>query len=136
MALLDRVRCLISDCNVGPISCERFDPKTQNVYGGFDTPAPESFSIDPIAAVNATGRALDQSPEADRNGETVEFYTRADISYPAGVDPRPRVADGGNLPDVLIYRSRRYRVTQVEDYLLQGEVYLITATLEDLQASA
>ena len=70
------------------------------------------------------------------NGETVEFYTRADISYPAGVDPRPRVADGGNLPDVLIYRARRYRVTQVEDYLLQGEVYLITATLEDLQASA
>jgi len=95
-----------------------------------------TFDINPIAAVNATGRALNQAPEADRNAETFEFYVRRDISYPAGIDPRPRVADEGDVPDVLTYRGRNFRITQVEDYDLQGAVYLITATLEDLQTVA
>jgi hypothetical protein len=136
MALLDRVKCLISDCNVGPLVCTRRDPRVQNRFGGFDPAPAQTFSIDPIAAVNATGRSLGQSPEADRNAETVEFYVRSDISYPAGVDPRPRVADVGDVPDVITYRGRNFRCTQVEDYLLQGDVYLITATLEDLQTDA
>jgi len=81
-------------------------PKVQNAFGGFDEGVAEVFAIDPIAAVNSAGRALDQTPEADRNAEQVEFYVRSDISYPAGVDPRPKVADAGNLPDVLTYRGR------------------------------
>ena len=136
MSLLDRVKCLVSDCNIGPVTCTRRLPKVQNAFGGFDEGVAEVFAIDPIAAVNSAGRALDQTPEADRNAEQVEFYVRSDISYPVGVDPRPKVADAGNLPDVLTYRGRNFRVTQVEDYLLQGDVYLITATLEDVQTIA
>lgn len=136
MSLLDSVKCLVSDCNIGPVTCTRRLPKVQNAFGGFDEGVAEVFAIDPIAAVNSAGRALDQTPEADRNAEQVEFYVRSDISYPAGVDPRPKVADAGNLPDVLTYRGRNFRVTQVEDYLLQGDVYLITATLEDVQTIA
>lgn len=133
---LERVKELVSRFNLGPILCTRRLPKVQNTFGGFDEGAVEVFAIDPIAAVNSGGRSLEQTPEADRNAEQVEFYVRSDISYPPGVDPRPKVADAGNLPDVLTYRGRNFRVTQVEDYLLQGDVYLITATLEDVQTIA
>lgn len=132
---LERVKGLISRFNLGPVQCARRPPKVQNLYGGFTTGAPLVFFIDPIAAVTS-GRSLDQTPEADRNAESVEFYVRSDLSYPAGVDPRPKVADAGDLPDVLTYRGRNFRITEVEDYLLQGEVYLITATLEDVQTVA
>lgn len=133
---LERVKELVSRFNLGPILCTRRLPKVQNAFGGFDEGAVEVFAIEPIAAVNSGGRSLEQTPEADRNAEQVEFYVRSDISYPSGVDPRPKVADAGNLPDVLTYRGRNFRVTQVEDYLLQGDVYLITATLEDVQTIA
>lgn len=136
MVLLKSVRCLVTSCNIGPVACTRRDPRVKTAFGDFEPGPAVTFDINPIAAVNATGRALDQTPEADRNAETVEFYVRRDISYPAGIDPRPRVADGGDVPDVLTYEGRNFRVTQVENYDLQGAVYLITATLEDLQTFA
>ena len=118
------VGCLIDDCNIGPLSVERRTPPVQNPFGGFDAAAPVVFELNPVAAHTLNGRDLLQVPEADRNGEVVRFQTKV----------RLFVADGGQAPDVVTYRSRRWRIVNVSDYLLQGGVFIADGALEDLQA--
>lgn len=127
------VESLVDDFNLGPLTVERRDPPIQNAYGGFDAVAPVVFALDPVAAHNVQGRDLDQVPEADRNSEIVQFYARVS-SWPVGVDPGFRVADGGKAPDVVTYRGRRFRIIKVRDFFLQGDVHCALGALEDLQA--
>ena len=124
MSLPLPVGCIIDDCNVGPLQVERRGPPVQNEFGGFDAAAPVVFSLNPVAAHNLDGRDLLQVPEADRNSETVQFYTKQ----------RLHVADGGFAPDVVLYRGRRWRITRVQDYEIQGGVFCALGTLEDLQS--
>lgn len=124
MPLLRAPRHLVDRFNVGPLIVERRAAKTQNAFGGWTEPAATLLSVNPIAAHNLSGRDLEQVPEADRNRETVQFYTR-------GV--RLRVADGGFLADVVRYRSRRFRIVTVRDYELQGDVYIAVGVLVDPQ---
>lgn len=124
MSLPLPVDCLIDDCNVGPLQVERRTPPTQNQFGGFEAAAPVVFDLNPVAAHTLNGRDLLQVPEADRNGEVVRFQTKV----------RLFVADGGHAPDVVTYRGRRWRIVRVDDYLLQGGVFIADGALEDLQA--
>jgi len=124
VAILNAPQALVGRFNVGPLVVERRGAKTQNAFGGWTTPAANLITVNPIAAHTITGRDLDQVPEADRNTENVRFYTR-------GV--RLRVADGGFLADVVRYRSRRYRISKVEDFDLQGNVYMAIGALVDVQ---
>lgn len=124
---------VVDEFNVGPLTIERRSDPIQNAFGGFDAGPPIVFEIEPVAAHVASGRDLDQVPEADRNSEIVQFYAR-DISFPAGVDVGFRVADDGFAPDVVLYQGRRYRFTTSQDYSRNGAVWCGLATLEDRQA--
>ena len=115
---------LIDEFNVGPLTIERRSTPTQNVFGGRTAAIAEQVILDPVAAHNVTGRDLDQVPEADRNSEVVQFYTKV----------RLHVADGGRVADVVEYRDRRYRIVRVRDFDLQGFSYCAFGALEDLQA--
>ena len=124
MSLPLQVGSLIDECNVGPLTLERRLAPTPNAFGGFDAQAPQILTLEPVAAHNLTGRDLDQLPEADRNSEIVEFYTKI----------RLFVADVGHAPDVVLYQGRRWRIVRVMDYDIQGDVYMSYGALEDLQA--
>jgi hypothetical protein len=114
---------LIDECNVGPLQVERRLPPVQNSFGGFDRQAPTVFQLNPVAAHTLNGRDLLQVPEADRNGEVTRFQAKE----------RLFVADGGQAADVITYRGRRWRIVRVDDYLLQGGVFIADGALEDLQ---
>ncbi len=118
------VDCIIDDCNVGPLQVERRLPPVPNAYGGFDPSPAVAVTLNPVAAHNVDGRDLLQVPEADRTSEMVQFYTKV----------RLFVADGGQAPDVVTYRGRRFRIVRVQDYELQGGVYCSMGALEDLQS--
>jgi len=124
MSLPLPVGCLIDECNVGPLPVERRLPPVQNDFGGFDASAPVAFDLNPVAAHTLAGRDLLQVPEADRNSEITRFQAKV----------RLFVADGGQAPDVVTYRGRRWRIVRVDDYLLQGGVFIADGALEDLQA--
>jgi len=121
MPLLSSVASLIDNFNVGPLTVNRPGLPTQNARGAYETAAPATFDINPIAAVQASGRSLLGAPEADRNDATVEFYARV----------RLHVADGLQVADRIAYESRSYRITTVENYRQQGGVYCAVGTLEE-----
>ena len=123
MPLLSTVASLVDSLNVGPLTVERANAPTANAWGGYDTPPPTTFQINPIAAHVSSGRDLDSDRSADRNSERVEFYTRR----------RLFVSDGGKSADVITYQDRRYRITQTQNYDPQGAVYISIGVLEDLQ---
>jgi len=133
MSLPIDVGSVVVDCNVGPLTVTRRTVPVQNSYGGFDPAASVLFLLAPVAAHVATGRDLEQVPEADRNRETVQFYAR-DASWPAGQSIGFRVADQGHAPDVITYNGRDYRFTTSQNYSTQGAVWCGLATLVDLQA--
>ena len=114
---------VIVEFNVGPLAVERRSAPTQNAFGGRDSAAPVPIVLDPVSAHNLTGRDLDRVPEAGRNSEVVQFYTFV----------RLFVADGGNAADVVLHRSRRYRIVKVRDFEVQGGVYCAFGALEDVQ---
>lgn len=124
MALPLPVDDVIDELEVGPLTVERRSTPTQNVFGGRTPAIAEQFTLDPVSAHNLTGRDLDQVPEADRNSEVVQFYTKV----------RLHVADGGHVADVVLYRDRRYRIVRVRDFDLQGGIFCAFGALEDLQA--
>lgn len=121
MPLLGSVAGLVDNFNVGPLTVNRPGLPTQNVRGGFTPATSSTFQLDPVAAVQASGRSLLQAPEADRNEAQVEFYAKV----------RLHVADGLQVADRVTYEARSYRVTKVENYRQQGGVYCATATLEE-----
>lgn len=121
MPLLAGVASLINNFNVGPLTVNRPGLPTQNVRGGFTAAASSTFKLDPVAAVQASGRSLLSSPEADRNEGQVEFYAKV----------RLHVADGLQVADRVAYEDRSYRITKVENYRQQGGVYCAVGTLEE-----
>ena len=123
MVLLSTVASLVDSLNIGPLAVERASAPVANAWGGYDTPTPATFQINPIAAHVSTGRDLDSDRSADRNSERVEFYTRR----------RLFVSDGGQAADVITYQGRRYRVIQTQNYDPQGAVYISIGVLEDVQ---
>lgn len=123
MVLLSTVASLVDSLNVGPLMVDRSGAPVANAWGGYDTPTPATFSINPIAAHVSTGRDLDSDRSADRNSERAEFYTRR----------RLFVSDGGQAADVITYQGRRYRITQTQNYDPQGAVYISIGVLEDIQ---
>jgi len=90
------------------------------------SPAPEFLiPVKPCVVHVLSGRDLEQLALSNNNRETIQVYTRV----------RLYVADGGKDADIVIYRGRRYKVIQVQDYFLQGGVYISAASLEDLNVS-
>lgn len=121
MPLLNSVAALVDNFNVGPLAVNRPGLPVQNERGGFTKATPLTFQLDPVAAVQASGRSLLQSPEADRNEGQFEFYARVRIN----------VADNLQTADRITYEARSYRITKVENYRVQGGVYCATGTLEE-----
>lgn len=112
---------LISALSIGPITCLRAVPPTQNAFGGFD-PSPErKVILDPIQIHTLSGRDLLQVPEADRNKETIQLYTVV----------RLYVADDGQAADRVCYHDRIYRVIKVFNEDLNGGVFIAYASLEE-----
>jgi hypothetical protein len=78
-----------------------------------------------------TGRRLDQLPEADRNREIVQFYTR-DASWPINAELGFRVADDGFAADIVQYLGRRYKIVDSPNYSPQGRVWWGLGALMEL----
>ncbi len=55
MALMDPVETLVDDFYIGPLTVDRQAQKTQNATFGFTAGAITSFTLDPVAAIAATG---------------------------------------------------------------------------------
>lgn len=117
---------LISEFNVGPISILRYAAPTVNAYGEYALPTPTTLIANPCAIHNLTGRSINSQPEADRNQETIEVYTKF----------RLFCADDNHAPDVVLYQGRRYTVETVMDYRLNGGCFMSIATLESTQETA
>lgn len=115
------VATLVDEYNVGPLSLLRSGAPVLNAYGGHDVPSPTTISLTPVAIYTPKGRELHAVPEADRHRETIAIATRVAI----------RTAGDGQSADRLTYRGRNWRVVNVQDYELQGGVWLGLAVLED-----
>ena len=76
MPLLSSIAGLVDNFNVGPLTVNRPGLPSQNARGAYVTAPPSTFALDPVAAVQASGRSLLSSPEADRNEGGVEFYAK------------------------------------------------------------
>ncbi len=126
MSLLAPVACVIDEFNIGPLNVERRGPRVKNATYGYDAAPATTVVLDPVSAHNVTGRDLEQVPEADRNSEVVQFYTKV----------RLFVADGGQSADVVTYNARRFRIIRVQDFALQAGVFCCFGALEDTQAVA
>ena len=120
------VKGVIAEFNVGPLVAENFPSPTQNAFGGPAAGVATQLELDPVAVHTVTGRDLQEVPEAYRNTEVIQLYTEV----------RLFVADGGRSASVVNYRDRRFKAVKVHDLELQGEVFIIHAALEDVQAVA
>ena len=119
------VHSVIQEFNVGPLIAENFPTPAQNTFGGAVTGGVASqIELDPVAVHTVTGRDLQEVPEAYRTAEVIQLYTVV----------RLFVADGGRSSSVVTYRDRRFKAVRVQDYELQGVVFIIHAALEDVQA--
>lgn len=107
---------------LGPLKIERGTAPTLNSKGEFVSAAPTIIRVTPWTAHTATGRNLQQVPEADRNSEVTEFYVQNRRLY---------VADGNRPPDILHYQGRRWRVVTVNRFGAQGRVWFALAVLVD-----
>lgn len=119
MPLLPNVAGLVDNFNVGPLTVHRPGLPTETEFGDFLPAVDATVQLNPVAVHTLSGRDLEQLPEADRNTETIQLYTRV----------RLFVADGGAIADVVEYQGRSFRVTQVQDNDPQGGVYIALAQL-------
>lgn len=124
MTLLPAVASLIDDFNLGPLTLYRKAAPTLNSYGEHVAASETAIQLNPVAAHNLTGRDLLKVPEANRNTEVLQFYTKVRIY----------VADGSQAADEILYQGRRWTVIGVQDYQLQGGCWIAQAVLEDTQA--
>lgn len=118
------VDVLVDEYNVGPLTVYRSVPPVQNQFGGYTKQTPTTFTLNPVAAHDVTGRDLDQVPEADRNRGIKQFYTKQ----------RLYVADGGKQADVIGFEGRRYRMIKVWNEDAQGLVWIGQGALEEVTA--
>lgn len=112
---------LVQSFNIGPLDVIRSNPPAQNARGGFDPARTKTLKLNPIAVAPATGRVLDQVPEADRNTQLECFYTLV----------RLHVADDGRAADLICYQGRSFRVVDVRNLSLQGGVFIVVASLQE-----
>ena len=124
MPTLSNVAGIIpSLATAGGIDVARKGLPIQNSYGEYEAAPEVIIHIEPVVVHNLSGRDLDQLPEANRNRETIEVYTRV----------RLFVSDDGQDADIVIYRARRFKAIQAMDYELQGGVYITICSMEDKQ---
>lgn len=121
MALLPSVAGLLNTFNVGPLTLTRRGAPTRNEYGEWVEASGTSVILNPVAAHNLSGRDRANLPEAIREREAIEVYTRV----------RVYSGNDGQAADTLVYRGRTYVCIQTMDYDLQGDVYISIWTLED-----
>jgi hypothetical protein len=114
---------IINEFNVGPVRIDRYAPPTQNQYGEWVEASPTTIYVNPCAIHNLSGRSMNEQPEADRNQETIEVYTKIRLFS----------AEDNRAPDVVHYQGRTYTVETTMNYGLQGGCYMSIATLEDRQ---
>lgn len=113
---------LISNLNTGPVEVLRGLPPQQNEYGGWEkASAQKRFTLQEATIHTLSGRALENFPEADRNTELVEVYTKE----------RLHAADDGQAADRLCWHDRVYRVVKAFNERQAGNVYLAYAALEE-----
>jgi hypothetical protein len=91
----------------------------QDQYGRFPSNPSADFTVAPIMVHEASGRDLQQLPEADRQVETIKVYTKVRLYCDTG------------LQDFIAYRSRLWKITRVEDYSIQGNGYVCLAQLKE-----
>lgn len=120
MALLN-VASLVNSFNVGPLTLTRRGPPTLNSYGEFVEAAGAAIVLNPVAVHNVSGKDRENLPEAIREAEAIEVYTRV----------RVYSGNDGQASDELVYQGRTWVCNQVLDYDLQGAVYISIFTLED-----
>lgn len=110
---------------LGPLVVERYTaPTLSATMGEFTLPAPTLLHIRPWTAHTASGRSLQQVPEADRGTETIEVYVKAVRLY---------CADGNRPPDVLRYLGSRWRIVVDNRYQPQGGAAFVIAVLVSTQ---
>ncbi len=113
---------LVKADNVGPLVLRRAVAPVQNDHGGYDDQTETVLSLTPVSAHLMSGRELEMLPEADRNRAIMRFYALE----------RLFASDGGQAADRIEYQGRTYRVTQAEDFSLQGGVWMALAELEEV----
>jgi len=112
---------LIDEFNVGPLIISRRTPPTRNIYGEMVPATATNISVNPIAVHNVSGKDRTMLPEAIRELETIEVYTK--IQVYSGND--------GQAPDVITYAGRTWVCSLTMDFDRQGGVFISYFTLED-----
>lgn len=120
MALLN-VASLINSFDVGPLTLTRRGPPTLNGFGEFVEAAGAPIVVSPVAVHNLTGKDRLNLPEAIRENETIEVYTKV----------RVYSGNDGQASDEIVYQGRTWVCIQTLDYEQQGGVYISLWQLED-----
>ncbi len=97
------------------MTVERFPTPTRNALGHMVTGSAVSTPLIGAGIVTTARRHLERLPEADRQRETIVVYTRTATQL--------------TTPDVITLNSKRYQVTDVSDYALQGDCFVTLAQL-------
>ena len=109
---------LLDDLDMGPLFLHRYSPPTQDAYGTWTTAPPTVLTLSPVVVHTVSdARTLEQLPEADRQRETVQVYTKQELR-----------ADGN---DELLYAGRTWRVVSVHYLDQQGGVWIALAVSHD-----
>lgn len=104
----------------GGVPLERRGPGTVNAYGENVPGAITTIVLDPCAIVPLTGRALERA-QTDRGREVVEVYAREALY----------AGDATRSPDVVTWSGRRWALTTVQDYGVQGGAWIANAELAE-----
>jgi hypothetical protein len=102
----------------GGLTITRETAPSVNSYGERVAGATSPVVLDPVVIHNASGRDLTRLPEADRTTAHVKGYSLL----------RVYASDSG-FRDYFTYSGRQYLIDHVEDYDVQGGVYIWMAAL-------
>jgi len=121
MALPLPVSSLIDEFDVGPLTLTRRGIPTLNVYGEYTAAAAVNVILSPVAVHVVTGKNRLNLPEAIRESETIEVYTKV------------RVYSGNDsqASDVLTYQGRTWVCVQTVDFDSNGGVFISFWTIQD-----
>ena len=127
MPVLASVASLIDSLNTGEIAIYRRPPATKNAQGQWEQAAATLIAVVPAVVHTSTGRITNQARDADRTREQIEVYTKVRL-YGSEDAAEADVIEyvGGSSP-------ARYRVSNTNDYTVQGGVWFAMA--ERLQPS-
>lgn len=107
----------------GGVQLTRTGEPTVNNYGETVDGTSTVITLDPVVIHNAGGRDLLQLPEASRVIEHIKGFT----------EQRVYAGDSGSVkPDEVTWRGRTWVVDHVEDYDVQGGVYIWMAALKEV----